>query len=131
MVARETSRPIASLMARVAADLAYLMQTEFRLARSEIGEKVATASSAGGYLAIGAAFALGGLIVLLFDIARWLTVAGISLEWSLLLVAVVSLVVGGLIALVGVNRVKGSALVPRRTLEQVREDYVTVREHVR
>jgi Putative Actinobacterial Holin-X, holin superfamily III len=131
MVTRETSRPIMSLMSHVASDLAYLVQTEIRLARSEIGEKVAAASNGGVYLATGAILALGGLIILLFDIAQWLTVAGLPFEWSLLIVAVVALVVGGIVAMVGVNRVKGPALVPQRTLEQMREDYLTAREHVR
>jgi hypothetical protein len=131
MVTRETSRPIMSLMSHVASDLAYLVQTEIRLARSEIGEKVAAASNAGVYLATGAVLALAGLIILLFDIAQWLTVAGLPFEWSLLIVALVALVAGGLVAMVGVNRVKGPALVPQRTLEQMREDYVTAKEHVR
>ena len=47
MVARETSRPLVSLMTHVASDLAYLVQTEFRLARAEVGEKFATVSNAG------------------------------------------------------------------------------------
>jgi hypothetical protein len=131
MVTRESSRPIMSLMSHVASDLAYLVQTEIRLARSEIGEKVAAASNAGVYLATGAVLALAGLIILLFDIAQWLTVAGLPFEWSLLIVALVALVAGGLVAMVGVNRVKGPALVPQRTLEQMREDYVTAKEHVR
>ena len=131
MVARETSRPIVSLMTHVASDLAYLVQTEFRLARAEVGEKVAAVSNAGVYLAVGGVFALAGLIVLLFDIARWITVAGLPSEWSFLIVAVVALIVGGLMTMMGVNRVKSSSLVPERTLEQVREDYVVAKEHVR
>jgi uncharacterized membrane protein YqjE len=131
MATRETSRPIMSLMTEVASDLAYLVQTEFRLARTEVGEKVAAMSSAGVWLGLGAALALAGLIVLLFDIARWITVAGLPAEWSLLIVAVVTLVVGGIVAMVGVNRMRASELVPDRTLGQMREDYVTAKEHVR
>ena len=131
MVARETSRPIMSLMTHVASDLAYLVQTEFRLARAEIGEKVAAASNAGAYLAAGAVFLLAGLVVLLLDLSRWLTVAGMSPQWSLLLVALVALIVGGAAAMVGMNRMKGHSLVPDRTFEQMREDYVVAKEHVR
>jgi uncharacterized membrane protein YqjE len=131
MPARETSRPIMSLMTEVASDLAYLVQTEVRLARTEMGEKVAAMSGAGVWLGLGAGLALAGLIVLLFDVARWITVAGLPAEWSLLIVAVVTLVLGGIFASVGVNRMKASALVPNRTLGQMREDYVTAKEHVR
>jgi hypothetical protein len=37
----------------VASDLAYLVQTEFRLARAEISEKLSDASNAAVYLALG------------------------------------------------------------------------------
>ena len=76
MVTRELSRPIVSLMTHVASDLAYLVQTEFRLARAELGEKMSAASNAGVYLAFGGAVALGGFIALLFDIASWINAPG-------------------------------------------------------
>lgn len=131
MATRESSRPIVSLMTHVASDLAYLVQTEFRLARAELGEKMSAASNAGVYLAFGGAVALGGFIALLFDIASWINAAGLSYPWSLLIVAVVALVIGAALATVGANRLKGSALVPNRTLDQMREDYVVAKEHVR
>jgi uncharacterized membrane protein YqjE len=131
MPIRETTRPIASVVAQVASDLAYLVQTEFRLARAEMGEKLSAASNAGVYLALGGVIALAGLIALLFDIARWITVAGLSYPWSLLIVALVSLAVGAALAMAGVAKLRGSAFVPKRTLEQVREDYVVAKEHVR
>ena len=131
MTIKDTSRPIVSLMTHVASDLAYLVQTEFRLARAELSEKLSAASNAGVYLALGAAFALSGLIVLLLDIARWLAVAGLAYEWGLLIVAVVALLVGGLAAMAGVQRLKSSNFVPDRTLEQVREDYAVAKEHMR
>jgi uncharacterized membrane protein YqjE len=131
MPTRETTRPIASVVAQVASDLAYLVQTEFRLARAEMGEKLSAASNAAVYLALGGVIALAGLIVLLFDIARWISVAGLAYPWSLLIVALVSLGIGAALAMAGVARLRGSAFVPKRTLEQVREDYVVAKEHVR
>ena len=131
MVARETTRPIMGLMSEVASDLAYLVQTEFRLARAEMSETIAAVSNAGLTLALGAGVGFAGLIVLLFDIAQWIAIAGLPTEWSLLLVAVVTLAAAGLLAMAGVNRAKSSNLVPERTLGQVREDYATAREHVR
>ena len=131
MATRDTTRPIVSLMTHVASDLAYLVQTEFRLARAEIGEKLSAFSNAGVYLALGAVFALSGLIVLLFDIAQWITAAGLAYEWSLLIVAVVALVIAALAAMAGIQRLKSSNLVPDRTLEQMREDYAVAKEHMR
>jgi Putative Actinobacterial Holin-X, holin superfamily III len=131
MATRETSRPIVSLMTHVASDLAYLVQTEFRLARAELGEKMSAASSAGVFLAFGGAVALAGFIALLFDIASWINAAGLSYPWSLLIVALVTLAIGAALAMIGASRLKGSALVPNRTLDQMREDYVVAKEHVR
>lgn len=131
MATKETSRPIVSLMTHVTSDLAYLVQTEFRLARAEMGETIAAASNAGVYLAIGGVVALSGFIALLFDIASWITVAGLPYEWSLLIVAVVALAIGGILAMAGVNRMRASSLVPKRTLEQMRQDYVVAKEQVR
>lgn len=131
MTTRETMRPIVSLMTHVASDLAYLVQTEFRLARVEMGEKLSAASTAGVHLALGGVVALGGFIALLFDIARWIAVAGLSYEWSLLIVSLVALAIGAAVAMAGVARLRGSAFVPNRTIEQVREDYAVAKEHVR
>jgi Putative Actinobacterial Holin-X, holin superfamily III len=131
MPTKETTRPIVSLMTHVASDLAYLVQTEFRLARAEMAEKLSAASGAGVYLGLGAGIALAGFIVLLFDIAQWITVAGLASEWSLLIIGGVTLVIGGLLAIAGAARLRGARLAPTRTLEQVREDYVVAKEHVR
>ena len=127
MAAKETTRPIVSLMTLVASDLAYLVQTEFRLARAELGEKLSVASNAGAYLAAGGVIVLGRYIALLFDIVA----AGVSYEWSLLIVALLALAIGAVLAMVGINRLKGAAFVPNRTLEQMREDIVVAKEHVR
>ncbi len=124
MATRETTRPIVSLMTHVASDLAYLVQTEFRLARAEIGEKLSMASNAGAYLGAGGVIALAGLIVLLFDIAQWITVAGLPYQ-------LVTLAVGAVLAIGGVAKIRGAASAPKRTLEQIREDYVVAKEHVR
>jgi hypothetical protein len=131
MPIREMTRPLVSVMTHVASDLAYLVQTEFRLARAEMSEKLSAVTNAGTYLAIGGVIALTGLIALVFDIASWLVVAGMPYEWALLLVAVVVLAIGGGLVMFGVNMLKGTALVPNRTLEQVREDYAVAKEHVR
>ena len=107
MTTRETTRPLVTLMTHFASDLAYLVQTEFRLARAEMGEKLSAASNAGVYLALGGVIALGGFITLLFDIAHWIAAAGLSYEWNLLIVAGVALVIGAALTMAGVTRRKG------------------------
>jgi putative superfamily III holin-X len=131
MATNESTRPIVSLVTHVASDLGYLVQTEFRLARAEMGEKLSALSNGGVYLATGAVIALGGFIALLFDIAQWITVAGLAYQWSLLIVALVTLAVGAVLAIAGVGRFRATSVTPKRTIEQMREDFVVAKEHVR
>jgi Putative Actinobacterial Holin-X, holin superfamily III len=49
----------------------------------------------------------------------------------LLIVAVVALAIGAILAMAGANRMRASSLVPKRTLEQMRQDYVVAKEQVR
>ena len=112
MTTRETTRPLVTLMTHFASDLAYLVQTEFRLARAEMGEKLSAASNAGVYLALGGVVALGGFIALLLDIAQWIAAAGLSYEWSLLIVAVVALAIGAALAMAGVTELEGQRSCP-------------------
>ena len=75
--------------------------------------------------------ALSGLIVLLFAVVRWLQIAGLPDQWGLLLVGGGVVLAGVVLALVGANNLKGSALVPDRTIEDVRADVTIAKEHVR
>ena len=131
MAIRETSRPLASLVTQVMSDLAYLLQTEIRLARAEIGEKISTAANGGMFIGIAAVLFLTGLPILLLAGVRWLEIAGLPNQWGLLLVGGGVVLIGLILALVGANNLKGSALKPDRTIEQVRADFSTAKEHVR
>jgi len=131
MDARNAPVPLVSLVTQLASDFAYLLQTEIRMARAELSERLSAAASAGAYVAAAAVLLLSGFIVLLVDIARWLEVAGLFYPWSLLLVAIVALAAGGALAFVGVGRLKESSLVPQRTLGQMREDFMVAKDHVR
>src|SRR5436309_12945186 len=130
MATRETSRPLASVMTQVVSDLAFLLQTEFRLARAEVGEKMSQAANGAMFLGIAAVLSLAGLFVLLLAAVRWLEIAGMPDQWGYLLVGVVTLGAGVLLAMKGVNNFKASSLKPDRTIEQLRADYSVAKEHV-
>lgn len=123
-------RPLVSVMTQVFSDAAYLLQTEIRLARAEIGEKLSRAASGGMLIGIGAVLLLPGLFVLLLDAVRWLQVAGLPEEWGLLLVGAVTVAIGIAFAMAGADSMKGSALVPERTIGQLGADVSVAKEHV-
>jgi putative superfamily III holin-X len=129
MTTRE--RPLASVMTQVVSDLAYLLQTEIRLARAEISEKVSQAANGGAFIGVAAILLLTGLFVLLLAAVRWLEIAGLPDQWGLLLVGGAVVALGITLALLGMKNLKGSALVPDRTIEQVRADINVAKEHVR
>jgi len=122
MATRDTTHPIIALLTRVGSEIAYLLQTEIRLAKTELGEKISRVANAGIQLGGGSVLALAGLIVLLLAIVQWLAVAGLPYEWGLLLVGGVVLIVGVGLLISGSRSMKGSALVPQRTLDQLKAD---------
>jgi hypothetical protein len=130
MATHDAGRPLASVVTQIVSDLSFLLQTEIRLARSEIREKLGDAANAGTFIAAAAVLALGGLIVLLFAVVRWLEVAGLPSQWGLTIVGLVVAAGGLVLARIGMNRLSGSALVPDRTIEQVRADLSVAKEHV-
>jgi hypothetical protein len=117
-------------MTQVFSDAAYLLQTEIRLARAEIGEKLSRAASGGILIGIGAVLLLPGIFVLLLSVVRWLQVAGVPEQWGLLLVGAVTVGIGVALAVAGANSLKGSALVPERTIQQLGADVSVAKEHV-
>jgi uncharacterized membrane protein YqjE len=131
MSIRETTHPLTSAITRAVSDIAYLLQTEIRLARTELSEKLGKVASGGILIGAGAVLALAGLIVLLLAIVQWLAIAGLPLEWSLLLVGAVVLALGALLLMKGTNNMKGSALVPHRTIDQLKADLSIVKEQMK
>jgi hypothetical protein len=131
MAARDSARPLTSLFTDTVAELTHLFQTEIRLVRAEINEKVSRAANSGALIGAGAIIILPAVFILLLAIVRWLAVAGLPEQWGLLLVGLVVAGAGVGLLMKGVNNLKGSALVPRRTIEQVRADVSMAKEQVR
>lgn len=130
MAARDANHPVTALITSVINEITHLLQTEFRLARAEVKEKVAQFSNGGALIGAGAVLLLPGLVVLSFAIVRWLVIAGMAEEWALLLVAAIILIAGAGLIIAGVNAIKASSLVPERTIDQVRADFSIAKEQV-
>lgn len=126
----DTTRPLASVATRVISDIAYLVQTEIRMARAEIAEKLGRAGRGGALIGAGAVLLLPAIFMLLLDVARWIEIAGLRQEWSLLLVGGVAAVIGIMLALAGTSSIKAAAPIPDRTMAQVRADISVAKEHV-
>ena len=131
MLTRDTNRPLASILSGLVSEVAYLVQTEIRLARAEFGEKLHAAGYGGKLIGIAAIPLVAGLTLLLLAAARWLEIAGMPIEWGLLVLGAAAFIVGVVLAVAGSNSLEGTTLVPERTLEQVRADLSIAREQTR
>ena len=126
----DQDRSLIQLVADVVNDIAALFQTEMRLVRTEINEKVSQLAGGSSFVGIGAVALIAALILLLQAIVKWLAIAGLPEEWGLLLVAIVVGIGGFALLMKGINSIKTTTLLPDRTLHQVRADLATVKEHV-
>ena len=131
MATQESTRPLASLFTDTVSELTNLFQTEIRLVRAEVNEKLSRAASGGALIAAGAIVMVPAVFILLLAVVRWLEVAGLPDEWGFLLVGLVIAGLGVALLMIGLNNLKGSALLPHRTIEQVRADVAVAKEQVK
>jgi hypothetical protein len=124
-----SGRPVAALLADLAGETSTLVRQEIALFKAELSEKLvragvgAAAIAAGGVIAFSGWLALvaAAIIALCYVVAPWL---------SALIIGVIVIALGAGLALFGKSRLKADALVPRRTLNSLREDEAWVRDQV-
>jgi len=130
MVHHDDKRSIVNIFADVIDDTVHLFQTEIRLIRAEINEKISRLANGGTLVAAGAVAAFAAVFLLLQAIVRWLAVAGLPDEWGYLLVGIIVAAAAAGLLIAGINRIKSTNLMPDRTLDQLKADFATVKEHV-
>jgi len=111
--------------------LGKLVQNEAQLARTEMGEKIAQAGIGTAYLAGAAALSIPVLVMLLMALAIFLIQAGVPPVGAYLASAAVAAMIGGILASVGLNRLKPENLTPKVTIKQVSRDVATAKELAR
>ena len=129
-MATEARRPIGQLLTDIVNEVTGLMQTELRLIKVEMNEKVGKLANGGVMIGVAAVCLIAGLGIAFMAVTEWLVVAGLPREWSLTIVALAALVIGGLIALRGISKIKSTEMMPERSLQHVRQDIHTIKEHV-
>jgi uncharacterized protein YacL len=110
--------------------LSKLMRNELQLARAEIAVKASEAMSGVG-LVVGAGISLiPALVLLLMALAAWIEELGTRSSIAHLIAGAVGLVIGGILAGIGMHRLKANPLAPKRTIEQLQRDVAAAKEHV-
>jgi uncharacterized protein YacL len=82
-------------------------------------------------LVVGAGISMiPALVLLLMALAAWIEELGTRSSIAHLMAGAVGLVIGGILAGIGISRLKANSLVPKRTLEQIQRDVTAAKEHV-
>lgn len=131
MALADNTRTVPELFTSVVSQLADLMRTEGQLARAEISEKMTLAATGLGLIVGGAILLMPALVVLLEAAVAALVDNGIAPYWSALVVGGACFVLGLILLLIGVSRLRAGKLVPDRTIHQLQRDAATARSQVR
>jgi Putative Actinobacterial Holin-X, holin superfamily III len=123
-------RSLSDLLATALTQLSLLAQTEIRLARAEIGQKVSAACVGIGLIGLGAIFAISALVLLLMAVATSLTQYGLSAAFADAVAGVGGLIITVLLLAIGLSRLRVEALKPSRTLAQFRGDAAVAKDHL-
>jgi F0F1-type ATP synthase assembly protein I len=111
---------IGRLVADATRDVSTLVRSEIALAKSELKVSV-KAGGIGAALFGGAAFiGLLAIIMLSIAIAYFLHMTGLDLAWCFLIVFVLYVLIAGVLALVGLRKVK-QVKAPERAIHQAQE----------
>jgi hypothetical protein len=131
MALADNTRTVPELFTSVVSQLADLTRTEGQLARAEISEKMTLAATGLGLIVGGAILLMPALVVLLEAAVAALVDNGIAPYWSALLVGGACLVLGLILLLIGVSRLRSGRLMPDKTIHQLQRDAATARSQVR
>lgn len=121
MAYRTEERSLSELLSDVTDEIATLFRKEVELARAETSEQVSRAAKAGGML--GAAAVIGFLDLILFSFAAaWALSEVVPEGVAFLIVAVVSTVVAGVLAMAGKKRLASVNPMPDQTVQTLKAD---------
>lgn len=129
-MAQPEHRSVPELIASVATDLADLVRKESELLRSEMSQKISTATKAALGLVAGAVMLLGAFLCLLAAAVLGLSYV-VPPAWAAVLVAVATGLIGVVLVAAGSKKAQPSELKPERFTEQVRRDAQMIKEQVR
>jgi uncharacterized membrane protein YqjE len=129
MLHQPLRRPgVVTLATAAFSQTADLLQTEFRLAKVELAEKMTAIRAGLIMILLGAIFLIAALGMILQALVSILINSRVSPTVAILLVAVSSAVIGLVLFLMGQKRLNPSDLSPDRTLNSLSRDSRMVKE---
>ena len=127
-----TGRPSTpSLFADALSQMTTLFETEIRLVRSEISEKITQAVTSIGVLVVSAVLLVAALILLLEGVVQLLIYFGWQPYAANFLVGVVIAVIGGIAVYLAMKGLSADKLAPKRVMHQLEKDARLAKEQVK
>ena len=114
-------RSLGELLGDLTQEITTLVRQEITLARVEMSDKAANIGKQVGLLAIGGALAYSGVLAIVAALVIILAHAGLPWWASALIVGVVVAGIGGMLVKKGLDAIKGQDLVPRQTIESLKD----------
>lgn len=124
-------RSITDIVTDLLAQFPILLRKEAHLARAEMSEKVTQVGIGLGLIVGGAVLLIPGLVILLEAGVAALQQAGLQPWLSAVIVGGAALIIGIILLVVGLNRIKFENLMPEKTIHQIREDAFVAKSQVR
>jgi len=121
-------RSLGELFAELARETSTLVRQEVQLARDEVSQQVARIGRNIGTLVAGGAVVYAGFLAIIAAVILLLGDLGLPWWLAALLVGVVVAGVGAALVARGITALKQADLVPRQTVETLREDQEWVKE---
>lgn len=114
-------RSLGELLAELTQEITTLVRQEITLARVEMADKATNIGKQLGLLAVGGALAYSGVLAIVAALVIILASAGLPWWASALIVGVIVAGIGGALVKKGLDAIKGQDLVPRQTMETLKE----------
>jgi hypothetical protein len=125
-------RSIPEIFTDVVDQFTTLLRKEGELARTELSEKITQVAVGLGLIVGGSVLLTPALVILLQAAVSALITANIIKEpWAPLIVGGVVFVIGIILLLVGMSRLKAEALIPNKTIRQIQSDVRVAKGQVR
>jgi hypothetical protein len=124
-------RSLGDLFGDLARDMGTLVSQEIRLARTEMTDKASRVGKDIAMLAAGGFVAYAGLLAIIAAVIFLIADLGAPLWVSALIVGAVVAVIGGVLVQRGISALKQQDLMPRQTVESLKEDTEWAKEQVR
>ncbi len=131
MQTHKDERSLGELFGDLARDMGVLVRQEVGLATTEMTHKATNVAQHIAIIAVGGLVAYAGLLAILAALIIGLAAAGLNWWQAALLVGVVVAVVGAVLVQRGLAALKRTDLVPRETMNTIKEDTQWAKDRMR